>query len=442
MTNINPLAKEYNGSKLLRFSFPNMVMMLFLSLYTIVDAIFVSNFVGTTALSCVNIVYPIINIELGIGIMLACGGAAIIAKKLGERKVHEACNNMTFIIVLELCFSFFFLIFGNLFIEEIVKVLGATDSMVQMSIDYLSTLLYFAPFYFLQTAFQTFFVTAGKPGVGLMATISGGVANIFLDYLFMGPFKMGIRGAALATGLSYMIPATIGIIFFAFFRKKELVFVRPHYDGHVFFESCFNGSSEMVTNLANAVTTYLYNLVFLKYYGEAGVASITIVLYFQFVLNAILFGYASGIAPIISYKYGENKPAELKKIHRFSLWFISLVSIGSYFISLLSIDAVLNIFTSDKEVIAISKEGFHLYALGFLMMGISIYASSLFTSLSNGKVSAIISFARTFLFLSLGIILIPMLLGRIGIWLAVPIAEFLGLLVSLYSLLTIKNNYF
>ena len=198
----------------------------------------------------------------------------------------------------------------------------------------------------------------------------------------------------------------------------------------------------MVTNLANAVTTYLYNLVCLKYYGEAGVASITIVLYFQFVLNAILFGYASGIAPIISYKYGENKPAELKKIHRFSLWFISLVSIGSYFISLLSIDAVLNIFTSDKEVIAISKEGFHLYALGFLMMGISIYASSLFTSLSNGKVSAIISFARTFLFLSLGIILIPMLLGRIGIWLAVPIAEFLGLLVSLYSLLTIKNNYF
>ena len=143
-----------------------------------------------------------------------------------------------------------------------------------------------------------------------------------------------------------------------------------------------------------------------------------------------------------SYKYGENKPAELKKIHRFSLWFISLVSIGSYFISLLSIDAVLNIFTSDKEVIAISKEGFHLYALGFLMMGISIYASSLFTSLSNGKVSAIISFARTFLFLSLGIILIPMLWGRIGIWLAVPIAEFLGLLVSLYSLLTIKNNYF
>ncbi len=439
----NPLARNFDGLGLLRFALPNMVMMLCLSLYSIVDAIFISNYVSTSALSAVNIVYPAINLELGMGIMIAAGGSAIIARRMGEGKLEQAKGTFTFLVLVEFLIGLAFLILGRIFLKEIVLALGSGAQLLTMGMDYLGTLLWFAPFYFIEVGFQTFFVTAGKPHIGLTAIILGGITNVVLDYVFMVPLNLGITGAALATGIGYLIPAFIGLFYFFFNKKIPLHFSKPLFDLKDLVETCFNGSSEMVTNIALAVSTYLFNINFMRFYGEDGVAAITIVMYFQFVLNAILFGYASGVAPIISYKYGEDNKTELKKIHRSNMIFVLVVSIASYAIGLLSSDFVISVFTpKGSNVYMIAQSDFPLYALAFILMGVAIYASSLFTALSNGKISALISFIRTFLCQVLALIIMPELWKETGLWLALPAAELAGMIVGVYCLVNFRKDYF
>ena len=439
----NPLGKNFSALGLLRFALPNMVMMLCLSLYSIVDAIFISNYVSTSALSAVNIVYPAINLELGMGIMIAAGGSAIIARRMGEGKNEEAKGTFTFLVIMEALIGFIFMIVGLLFLRNIVLALGSGEELLGMGMDYLGTLLYFAPYYFIEVSFQTFFVTAGKPHIGLTAIILGGVTNVILDYVFMVPLSLGIKGAALATGIGYLVPAFIGLFYFFYNKKIVLHFSKPLFDAKDLGEACFNGSSEMVTNIALAVSTYLFNINFMHFYGEDGVAAITIVMYFQFVLNAILFGYASGVAPIISYKYGEDNTIELKKIHHHNMVFVLVVSLLSYVIGLLASDFVIGVFCErGSNVFNIAESGFPLYALAFIFMGVAIYASSLFTALSNGKISALISFIRTFLCQVIALIFMPVLWGTTGLWLALPAAELAGLLVGAYCLISFRKAYF
>lgn len=439
---VNPLSKKFTFTSLLSFAMPNVIMMISLSMYIIVDGMFISRLVGTTALSAVNMVYPAICFEMAIAIMIATGGSAIVATKSGEGKQAEAQKNLSFLIVIEILIGIIIAIAGNVFIEEIVLFLGASPVQAPLSITYARIIFTFAPAFFLQTAFQTFFVTAGKPTLGLIVTLLAGIVNIVLDYIFMAPLAMGVAGAAIATGLGYCIPAIVGLAFFLFAKNNPFHFVRPEVDWNVLFHACTNGSSEMVTNLANAATTFLFNYTLLHFYGEDGVASITIILYFQYIFTALYFGYSNGIAPIISFKYGNGDTEQLRKIFKNSIFFLILSSLAANTVIHLTIAKALTIFTSaDSPVYAIARKGFSLYSLAFLIMGLGIFASAMFTAFSDGKTSAIISFSRTFIFIVGAILILPNIMGEVGIWIAVPVAEALGIVIAIVYLLVKRRKY-
>lgn len=437
----NSIAKDFKFFSLLRFALPTMVMMIFMSLYSIVDGIFISRLLGTNALSAANIVYPVISIVFAVGIMLSTGGSALIAKKLGEGKEREAREDFSFLTLVSFLFGIAILLIGNIFIEPIVRALGSTDALLPYCVDYLSVSLLLAPAAMLQMMFQTFFVTAGKPLIGLMLTISGGVANMILDYLFMGPFNMGISGAALATGIGELIPAVIGLFYFLFTRHS-LYLTKPVVRFQVLKESCFNGSSEMVTNLSTAVVTYLFNITMLKFLGEPGVAAITIVLYGQFLFNALYMGFSMGVAPVISYNHGIQNLPLLKRIFKICIGFISISSILITIMALVSSPVIVEIFTPiGSATYDIAKTGFFLFSINYIFAGINIYSSSMFTAFSDGKVSALISFVRTFVLIVLNILLLPYLIGVNGVWLAVPAAEFMTLFLSVYLFYKKRDVY-
>ncbi len=437
----NAISKDFRLFSLLKFAFPTMVMMVFMSLYTIVDGIFVSRLVNTQALSAVNIVYPVISLLVAVGVMLATGGSAVIARKMGENKSEEARRDFSFLVLTGVLAGVVFFVLGNAFLPQLVRMLGATDVLMPYCEEYLRILLYLAPACVLQLLFQTFFVTAGRPTIGLALTIGGGLLNMVLDYVFMGPLQMGIAGAALATGIGQLLPAVVGFLYFLFV-KESLYLVRPRLDFMVLRESCFNGSSEMVTNLSTAVVTFLFNIVMMRLLGENGVAAITIVLYGQFLFNALYMGFSMGVAPVISFNYGRKNTALLQRIFKICIWFIGISSVLITIFALLSGGTIVEIFTpKGTQTYEIAKKGFFLFSFNYIFAGINIFASSMFTAFSDGKISAIISFVRTFVMIVLNILLLPLLMGVNGVWLAVPSAEFMTVLLSLYYFNRKKEDY-
>lgn len=438
----NVLSKKFTFWSLLKFTTPTIIMMVFMSLYTMVDGIFVSRFVGTNALSAVNIVYPALNIVIAIGIMLATGGSAVIARKMGENKPDEAKENFTLIVAVGIIAGLFILIVGITFIKPIITMLGANEAIFQYCLEYGVILLLFTPFAILQMLFQYFFVTAGKPNVGLIVTLIGGAANIVLDYIFIVPMQMGIAGAAIATGIGFSIPAIFGLIYFYIHKKGAIHFVKPKLDWRALLDSCTNGSSEMITNLSVAITTFLFNIMMMKYVGADGVAAMTIVLYSQYLLTAVYLGYSSGIAPVISYNYGNENVSQLKKLFKTSMIFLAASSILIYILSRLLSTGIVAVFAKEgSEVYNIAKNGFTIFAFSYLFIGVNIFASALFTALSNGKVSAIISFMRTFVFIIGAILILPQQFGIDGIWLAVPVAEVLAVVISLLYIVKLRKVY-
>lgn len=438
----NKLAKEFHFGSLIKFALPSMIMMVFMSLYTMVDGIFVSRFVGTQALSAVNIVYPIYNVIIAIGIMLATGGSAVIAKKLGEQKQKEAKENFSLLLLVGAVIGLLILIFGILFLNQMLHMLGANENLYPYCLSYARILLLFAPFGILQLLFQYFFVTAGKPILGLAVTIIGGVMNMILDYLFIVPFKMGIEGAALATGIGIAIPALFGLFYFSIKRKGTLYIVKPRYDGKVLIQSCFNGSSEMVSNVAIAVVTFLYNIIMMHFFGEDGVAAITILMYSQFLLNAVFLGYSMGVAPVFSYNYGSENHKVTKRIFKSSLWFVTLTSILSCVLAIVLAPYIILIFAAKgSHVYQIAMDGAFLFNLNYLFAGINIFVSALFTAFSNGKVSAILSFLRTFVFIVSGLLLLPRVMGVQGVWVALTVAEAMTIILCIYCLIRYRKRY-
>lgn len=438
----NRLARQFNTVSLLLFALPNIAMMVFLSMYTIVDGMFISHYVGTLALSAMNMSYPLTSLQLAIGIMLGTGGSAVIARQMGEGKERIARENFTCVVVISILIGMICAVLGNVYLDPILRLLGTSPAQFEICRDYTRILLWFSPALFLQTLFQILFVTAGKPGLGLGLTIFGGIANVVLDALFMGPMEMGMSGAAIATVIGYLIPAVAGVFYFAISRNKSLYFTRFSIRRRTLLQICSNGSSEMVSNIANAVTTFLFNIIFISYWGEDGVASISIVMYFQFVFSAMYLGFSMGVAPVISYKYGAQDLAQLKHLFRICMGFILFCSLGAYLLSQVSIQGALRLFTEPGGMVYhITIDGFPLYAISFLFMGVSIFASSLFTAFSDGLVSALISFARTFIFLVAMLVILPWLLDETGIWLAVPAAELMGLVVSVGCLIWGRRKY-
>lgn len=437
----NSLGKEVTFLSLIKFTLPTIIMMVFFSLYTIIDGIFVSRYIGSNALSAINIVYPVICILIGISVMMATGGSAIVAKFIGEAKDKEARESFTLITITSIIFGLIIAIFSLIFIKQIIYLLGSTDSLYENSHTYLFTMLLFTPVIILKMLFDYFLITAGNPNLGLLSAIIGGVTNIILDYVLIVPLNMGLVGAALATCIGYSLPSIIGIIYF-FNKKNTLHFVKPKFNFKTILYSCSNGSSEMVTQISSAVTTFLYNIIMIKLLGENGVASITIVLYAQFLLVSAYIGFTSGVSPRISYNLGSENKQQLYKIIKYSYIFIMLFSISTFIISKYLSPLLISIFAGNgTELYDITLNGFNLFQISFLLCGVNIFTSGMFTAFSNGKVSALLSLLRTFIFLSSGIIFLPSLIGVNGVWLAVPLAEIMTLVFSLFYIYKYKNIY-
>jgi len=430
----NPLSQNFTIKSLLKFAFPTIFMMIFMGLYTVVDTVFVARFADTNALSALNIVCPIINLIVGLGTMLATGGSAIIARKMGAGEHTRAAQDFTLIIGFGVLSGVLIVIFGTVFIDQIVWRLGAGNILFPYCKEYLFILLLFTPANILQVLFQNLIVTAGRPGIGMVLGVSAGTANILLDYIFMGPLEMGIKGAVLGTGIGYMIPAVTGLLFFST-RKSTLYFRKPVMNISLLAESCANGFSEMVSQSAAAVTTYLFNRIMMKLLGENGVAAITIIIYTQFLLSSLFIGFSMGAAPVISYNYGKQDEKQLKNIFSICIRFIIFISITVFAIAFIFSPSFVCAFSEKgTPVYEITRNGFLIFSFSFLFCGLNIFTSAAFTALSNGKISAILSFLRTFGLITVLLLILPNLLGVTGVWLAVPIAELITMILSLVFL--------
>lgn len=425
------LNQHFTPWALLKFAFPSIIMMLFMSLYTIVDGIFISRFVGSNALSSLNIVFPVINIVIAIATMLGTGGNAIISQYLGAGRNQEARECLTLFVFLGFLISILALVLTQVFLTPICRFLGSTDVLLADCQTYLSISLYFAPACMLQTIFQSYLVTAGRPGLGLFLTVGAGILNAVLDYVLMVTFPLGIGGAALATGIGQSVPALAGLFCF-FFSRKGLSFTRLRFHGKELLQACYNGSSEMVTQLSNAVITVLFNMILLRLAGESGVAAITILLYGQFLFNGFYLGFSIGISPIVGFQYGADNKRQLHSIYRTSFLFVAASSFLMTVLAVVLSTPLVSIFTKEPETFRLAASGFRIFAVNFLFSGINIASSGFFTALSNGRISAEISFSRTFLFTVLSLLILPRFLDVTGAWLAIPVAEFVTLLLCLY----------
>lgn len=416
-------------------------MMVFMGLYTIGDTIIISRFVNTDALSALNIVTPVINLIVGLGAMLATGGSAIVARKMGEGTVTRASQDFTLIVLAGAMLGAIVTIAGSLLIDHIIWGLGASELLFPYCKQYLFILLLFTPASMMQILFQNLIVTAGKPGFGMVLSISAGAMNVLLDYIFVVPMKMEIAGSALGTGIGYLIPTVIGIVFFAR-TKGALRFQKPILDFRILWESSSNGFSELVSQVATAVTTFLFNLMMMKLLGENGVAAITIIIYTQFFLTTLYIGFSMGIAPMISYHFGSKDYDRLKRIFRICLLFICVASVFVFAVAMLLASPLVSIFSPrGSPVYDIARQGFLIFPISFLFCGFNIFTSATFTALSNGKVSALISTLRTFIFISASLLILPQIFNVVGVWIAVPLAELLTIFVSLNVIVKNKKVY-
>lgn len=443
MTMSNGLTQRHNAKSLFVFAFPTIVMMVFMSLYTMVDGIFVANFVSSDALAGLNLVIPSLSILVSLSVMISTGGSVVISRKLGEGKDTEAKQDLSFIVLLTILFGALVTVLGVIFADPVLRLLGTTDSLYQVAFDYYSILILFTIPCLLQVQFQYLFVTAGAPSLGLWCVVAGGISNVVLDYVFIVLVGMDIRGAALATGIGYSVPTVVGLIWFSLNRKGMLCFTVPYPRLSTLLESMINGIGSMIINLAGAVVTWLYNRVIVLYLHEIGISAATIVLYARFMFNSVLSGYASGVAPIFSFNYGRKDFAQVRFLFRTSL---KAVLAGSALVCLASVvfrDPIVALFASgEPELAELARRGIFLFAFSYLFNGANTFAATLFSALNNGKISAFMAFMNTFVFLTGAMFLLPNLgLGADGVWLAVPVAELLSLGLSVFLLRKYQKEY-
>ena len=435
------LGREFGRWSLLRFALPTLLMSVCSSFYTIVDGFFIARYVGTMALSGLNMFWPVWSVEYGVVSMLVMGGSAMIAKNMGEGRYRLARARFTGLALLLLALGVAVAAAGNVWGVEIMRALGASDLQLPYAVDYARVHFSFGPCLFLQAAANVFFVTAGRPGLGLVSSIAAGVLNMGLDYVFIVLLGMGITGASLATGIGWVVPTVVMLVVFSR-RRGTLFFARPRLGWRALWGMCSNGVSEMVTQLAVFVNGVLFNISFMRYAGEAGVAALAVVFFFEYLFTAVYFGYTTGVSPIISYKYGRADHRQLRMVTRWNLQTLVVLATLAYAVSMLTLPYTLPVFLDrNTEVYALTENGFVLYAVSFLLAEVGIYISAHFTALSNGPVSAVISGMRSFVFMVGSILLLPLALGIDGLWLAVPVAELLGGLLAVYCFLRLRRRY-
>jgi len=433
--------KEINTKNILIFTVPTMIRMIFVSMYTIVDGIVVSNFVGSLGLSAINIVYPVLNVCMALAFMLAAGSSAIMGKKLGEGKPHEANSFMSLTVILNVSAIILLTVIFLYFDEEIYMMLGSDEELLPYCVEYGTILVMGGPLWVMQVLFQSYLVTADRPRMGLFLSIGAGVLNIVLDVLLVGVFDFGLTGAAFASVVGMVVGGTVPLL--VFFNKKSLIhFEKPVWNGSEVLKAMGNGSSEMVSNLASAVTTTLFNIQMMNLIGEKGVAAISAILYLQFIFVAIFFGFASGIAPIISFNYGAENRDNIKKLFHISVKIIVVFSVAMFAIAEGLNRTLAMIFASqDPVLLELMIYGFKIIAVSVLFTGVNVFASGFFTALNNGKVSALISMLRTFILEAGALILLPELMGIDGVWWALPLAEILAAAVAVWMMIKYRKVY-
>lgn len=436
------LSDHFTIGRLLRYSFPSIIMLVFTSIYSVVDGLFVSNVVGSNALSAINIISPVFMVVGAVGFMLGVGGSAEVSKTLGEGEPEKAKEYFTNIILTVIVVGVILSVIGVLFVRPLAYFVGASEVLIDDCVTYGTIILSCCVFFMLQTTFQTFLIVAEKPGLGLKLTILAGAANIILDYLFVYVLKMGIAGAALATMIGCALGGILPMFYFFSDNSSTLCFTKTMFYPKMIARSCLNGASEMVTNFSMSFVTVLFNLQIMKLLGETGVAAYSAIMYVAFLFIAIYIGFVVGIAPIISYHYGASNHKELKSLLKKSLTVIGIFSLMMFVAAQLLASPISGAFSGENtQMKDILLHGFRIYSISFLFNGLGIFGSSFFTALCNGVVSASISFLRTLVLPVILIYTLPALFGITGVWLTVLVAETLATAVTVGFIAAFRKKY-
>ncbi len=436
------LSEHFNYRKLLRFTLPSIIMMLFTSIYGVVDGFFVSNIVGKTPFAAVNFIMPLLMVVAVPGFMFGTGGSALIAKTMGEGNKQKANNLFSFFVFCTFVIGIVITILSIVFLPQIAKALGAEGQMLEDCIVYGRIVLGALPFYMLQLEFQTFFVTAEKPQLGLYSTIAAGVTNIILDALFMATFRWGIVGAALATAFSQLVGGIAPIVYFSVNNNSLLKLQKFNCDGKALLKACTNGSSELMSNISMSVVGMLYNLQLLKYAGENGIAAYGVLMYVNFAFISMFIGYSVGTAPVISYHYGAQNHDELKSLLRKSVVIISAFAVLMFVLAEVFAKSLSQIFVGyDKELMEMTLRGFLIFSFSFLFAGFAIFGSGFFTALNDGLTSATISFLRTLVFQIAAVLILPLIWELDGIWISVVFAEIMAVALTVVYIFAKRKKY-
>lgn len=436
------LSEHFSYIKLMRFTIPTIAMMIFTSIYGVVDGLFVSNIVGSESFAGVNLIMPALMMLGSVGFMVGTGGSALVSKTIGEGNKKLANRYFSMLIYFLLIVGIVLSILGNVFIRQISELLGAKGEMVDICSTYGRTLLCSLPFFMLQNCFQSFLVVAEKPAMGLCVSVIAGLSNMVLDFLFIYVFRLGVFGAALATAISEFVGAAIPLIFFIRKNNSPLKLIKTKLELKPILRTCSNGSSEMVTNISMSLVNMLYNLQLVKFAGYDGVVAYGIIMYVGFIFSGTYLGYCVGVAPIVGYHYGAANTAELKNLFKKSLFLLSSAAVVLTACAELLSSVLAGIFVGyNQDLHDMTTNAIQLFALSYIISGINIFASAFFTALNNGLVSAVISFMRTLVFQIAFIFILPELLGLNGIWLAVVGAEICSLIVSVSFFVANRKKY-
>lgn len=435
--------RHFSMSALLKYTFPTICMMIFTSLYEVVDGFFVSNFVGKTALAAVNLAWPVIMILASVGLMTGTGGSALVAKTRGEGDDERANRIFSMVVIFTIILSIILAVVGQWILVPLLEVFGAEGTLLDESIVYGRWLLVSLPFYALQFAFQILYSTAGKPNYGFYVIVAAGVTNVVLDWLFICVFGWGIAGVAIATALGQVVGGVVPLVYFLRKHNSSLLHLTwTRLQWRPIAKSCLNGCSELVSNIAMSLTTMLYNFQLMRFIGEDGVAAFGVIGYTAMIFGAIFMGYALGSSPIMSYQYGAGNHFEMRSILLKSLGFIGVGSVLMFLAAEWLAEPLSAIFVGyDPALLEFTASAYRIYAVAFLIMGVPVYASALFTSLNNGVVSAIIAFLRTIVFECGAVIILPMIWGIDGIWVSVSVGELAAAILSVVFLVILRNKY-
>lgn len=436
------LSDHFTYGRLLRFTLPSIVMMIFTSIYSVVDGLFVSNFVGKTPFAAINLIMPILIVLGALGFMIGTGGSAIVAKTLGERDTERANHYFSMLVYVTVVGGVLLTALGELLLRPMCVLLGAKGEMLENCVLYGRIVLLALTAFMLQNVFQSFLITAEKARLGLIITVLSGVTNMVLDYVFIALLHWGLTGAALATALSQMVGGVTPFVYFLRENDSLLRLTKTRFDGRILLKTCTNGSSELMSNISASVVTMLYNFQLMSLAGEDGIAAYGVVMYVNFIFAAIFVGYSIGTAPVIGYQYGAQNHAELKNLFRRSLVLMTLSGAGMALLAEALAQPLTQIFVGyDAGLYAITLRGFRLYSVSFLITGINIFGSSFFTALNNGVVSAAISFLRTLVFQVVVVLVLPAIFGLDGIWFAITAAELLALAVTILFFVLKRKEY-